>query len=76
MAKIIIEINDTPLGKTEVRCSVPWAELNKKHGNRSLAPGAEKLTWVAINAVQRHVLHESKKLFAKIPRHGSEQLKS
>lgn len=63
--KIIIEISDTPLGKTEVKCSTPWAELSAKHGKGELAPGAEKLSWVAVTAIQRFIVAESKRLFSK-----------
>ena len=67
MAKIIIEINDTPSGRTDVRCSTRWAELQAKRTNRALAPGAEQLTVVALNAIQRFVDAEAKRLFQHKP---------
>lgn len=65
MAKIIIELTDTPLGRTDVKCSEPWTTLQAKRAQRALEPGAEQLTWVAVNAIQQFVAAEAKRLFGK-----------
>ena len=70
MPKVIIEISDTPLGKTDIKCSVPWAELSQRFAKHDLKPGAESLAWVAINAIQKHTIAQAKKMFAKTPRVG------